>query len=928
MTSQRLVQFLRRIAVPAVGVAFSVAVMVTFVAFHRSALRSGFQTMCRDDIHAIEQHLETNLDLLRSVQAFAQQSPSNDWDSMHRFVENFSLLAKDVARYYWWNPDIAPALVQPLEAYPEDSTRVSFNAAAIHPLITRSLQNDAPAAMFIAPRSLGEHPLYVVALAVSHPGRFGAAATRPVEGVLLAFDTQKLIEEALSINSSRGVQLTIRDRNGNLLFGGAPIPSNGAYFGRLFEPAPRQWSYPARIAFADTPWSVEGLPTGRFPGTDSLACWGVLGFGLLLTTLVDSIVETRRREADAMRGAMRLRARQLNETRDRLQMEIAGKESAEALLRESEDRFRKAYADAAVGIIMSDLEGRLVAVNRSACRLAGFPEHRLIGASFIDLLADEDHRTDARRQIDLMVRRVEMSYHAERRIRREDGKCVWLRVSVSVIESDGKPANFFALLEDITEQVESRRQLEFHANHDALTSLLNRRAFESRLACAIERAAARNTPLALLYIDLDGFKFVNDSLGHAVGDILLRKVAPRLGKCLTSDEVLARVGGDEFTLVLEAPDAAEFAARTHRILLSLHEPFEVAGHELFVSASIGISLYPRDGDSPGALVQHADAAMYHAKREGRGRFCFFDVEMAVAAAARLRMESDLRRALANNEIHLHFQPLVNAHDGAVNGFEALCRWRREGGESVPPSRFVPVAEESGLIIPIGSWVLEEACRQADRWNRVASRQVRVAVNVSFVQLAQGNFAADVRKALEITGLAPSLLELELTESAVMRDPEQTLETLKELRGMGVSLALDDFGTGYSSLSHLQGIPLEAVKIDQSFISRMTESRRSAQLVASLIALAHGMGLKVVAEGVESAEQAAALRSLACDVLQGYLLGGPADATAALRLIERGAGESREKEMDSLAALALVTQNHLTAPWQLGRITEKIRETAA
>jgi diguanylate cyclase (GGDEF)-like protein/PAS domain S-box-containing protein len=904
--------------VPALGVAASAGMMMAFVGFHRSALRTAFQTMCDDEVHAIEQHLETNINLLRSVQAFAQESPANDWGTMHEFVGNFSLLAKDVARYYWWNPAIAPSLVQPLEAYPEDSARVSFSVEAIRPLVARAKVQDLPAAGFLPPRFPGENPLCVVALPVALAGTEGYS-----EGVLLAFDAGKLIEEALSVTGSRGVQLTVRNSAGNLLYRSPARPAHGISLGVLFEPAPRQWAYSLQIAFADSAWSIEALPANRFPDTDALACWGVFAFGLLLTALIDAFVELRRREASAMRGIVRLRSRELSETRNRLQVEIAEKQSAEASLRESEDRFRKAYADAAVGIVMTDLHGCLVAVNKSACRLSGFTERQLIGASIFDLLTEETDRDETRRQTDLLLRRKLASHHAERQMRRKDGRIVWLRASISLIESDGRPAHFFALLEDITEQVESRRQLEFHASHDALTGLLNRRAFEDRLAGAIGRARGGSAQLALMYIDLDGFKFINDSLGHAIGDLLLRKVAPRLRQCLSEGEVLARVGGDEFTLIVESAAQEEAVARqAQRILHCLHQPFEVGGHELFVSASIGISVYPGDGTEAGTLVQHADAAMYRAKQEGRGRYRFFSAEMAESAAARLRMESDLRRALSHGEIEVHFQPLVDSRNGIITRFEALCRWRREGKEYVPPSRFIPVAEESGLIIPIGAAVLLEACRQAKRWNRVSVRPVRVAVNVSFVQLGQTNFVSDVLQALKSTRLSPSLLELELTESAVMRDPEQTLQVLAELRGMGVSLTLDDFGTGYSSLSHLQGIPLEAVKIDQSFVSRMTDSRRSAQLVASLIALAHGMGLEVVAEGVELPEQVTALRSLDCDLLQGFLLGHPMDAQHALRHLERTNGNVESGA--SLAALTMATQG----PLQSSRTAEAAVEESA
>ncbi|HEY3825776.1 MAG TPA: EAL domain-containing protein [Bryobacteraceae bacterium] len=900
---------------PALGLIVSTGMMIGLAGLHRNSVRSGFQTMCDDEVHAIQQHLETNINLLRSVQAFAQENPANDWGAMHQFVGNFSLLAKDVARYYWWNPAIAPDLAQPLEAYPEDSARVSFGAAAIRALVARVAVNDLPSAAILPPRSPGENPFCLVALPVrrgrqkSHAG--GARIvpfTDGDESVLLAFDAGKLVEEALGADRSHGVQLTVRDRSGALLYRNAVAqPGDGLYFGRLFAPRSGAWLYPHQIAFADSIWSVDGLPAGRFPYTAALACWSVFGFGLLLTALTDGYVEKRHREATTMRGIVRLRSRELSEAKDRLQAEIAGKQTAEESLRQSEDRFRKAYADAAVGTLMTDLRGRLVAVNQTACRLFGSSERRLLGTAALDLLSDENDRVEARRQTELLLQGLIASHRAERQIRRKDGEVIWLRISVSAIESEGKPSNLFAVLEDITEQVESRKQLEFHASHDALTGLLNRRAFENRLSGAIELARSGNAELALMYIDLDGFKFVNDSLGHAVGDMLLRKVAPRLRECLGPAEVLARVGGDEFTAIVEAGAKVEAVShRAQRILQALQKPFDVGGPELFVSASIGISLYPVDGAEAGILVQHADAAMYRAKHEGRGRCRFFSAEMAEFAVARLRMESDLRRALANHEIEVHFQPLVNSRSGGVTRFEALCRWNREGREYVPPSRFIPVAEESGLIISIGAAVLVEACRQAKRWSRISPRPIGVAVNVSFVQIGQTGFVSDVLKALESAQLQPSLLELELTESAVMRDPEQTLRVLEELRAMGVSLSLDDFGTGYSSLSHLQGIPLEAVKIDRSFISRMIDSRRSAQLVASLITLAHGMGLEVVGEGVELPEQAAALRSLDCDLLQGFLLGEPMDAQRAIEFLEEAALQPAQQ--DSLAALAVATHS--------------------
>ena len=485
----------------------------------------------------------------------------------------------------------------------------------------------------------------------------------------------------------------------------------------------------------------------------------------------------------------------------------------------------------------------------------------------------------------------------------------WLRAIISIVAALMIVAGWMTLhmllrAQELRGEIASH--LEFQATHDGLTGLLNRHAFGEALSGAVRNAGATGSGVVLMYLDLDGFKFVNDSLGHGTGDLLLPAVAARLSACLPPSATLCRVGGDEFTVILpQAADRPRDAAFAERLLTSLEAPFLVKDYELFVSASIGICGFPEDGADSATLVQHADAAMYQAKRGGPGRYCFFTGEMASAATARLELERDLRHALDRGELEVYFQPLVAPPDSSLVGFEALCRWRHTPGTYIPPDLFIPVAEDTGLIIPIGRWVIEQACRQARDWNKHSAAPIRVAANVSVVQLAQSSFAREVADILEQTDLPAHLLELEVTESAVTQNSENATRMLRELRELGVSIALDDFGTGYSSLSRLRLMPLDALKIDRAFVHDLAQTHASRQLMASLISLAHGIGLRVVGEGVESPEQAEILRSMGCDLLQGFLFSKPMNRGDACRLV-RFAGDNAAAA--DLAALSRAVED--------------------
>jgi diguanylate cyclase (GGDEF)-like protein/PAS domain S-box-containing protein len=423
------------------------------------------------------------------------------------------------------------------------------------------------------------------------------------------------------------------------------------------------------------------------------------------------------------------------------------------------------------------------------------------------------------------------------------------------------------------EQRQLHDQLLFQAKHDPLTGLPNRLFLDDRLEQCVARSRRGGSSFAVLQIDLDRFKLVNDILGHTVGDTLLQAVAERLRGSIRQTDTLARVGGDEFTLLLtdlQSPSDARLVA--HQLLKTLQEPFMALGNELFIGASIGSALYPQDAGDPCILLKRADAAMYRAKKTGKNRWHGFAPEME-NVADRMELENHLRRALERDELEVFYQPLFHI-GGSLVGMEALLRWRHPRLGLVPPGQFIPIAEETGLIVPIGNWVLKEACRQASEWQSPSGSPCRVAVNVSAIQLADHDFVQSVASALAETGLEPACLELEVTESVLMHDLETSGRQLSELRSLGVGIAVDDFGTGYSALSYLHRLPADYLKIDQSFVKEISGGTNSIRLVKAIVTMAHGLGIKVTAEGVETEQQLAVLRQLGCDQVQGFLLGRP------------------------------------------------------
>jgi diguanylate cyclase (GGDEF)-like protein len=444
---------------------------------------------------------------------------------------------------------------------------------------------------------------------------------------------------------------------------------------------------------------------------------------------------------------------------------------------------------------------------------------------------------------------------------------------------------------DITDRKQAEQRIAHMAHHDALTGLPNRVLLRDRIGQAIAQAHRNGTHVAVLFIDLDRFKTINDSLGHQLGDRLLQSVASRVLVCVREGDTVSRVGGDEFVIVIPALQAsADAASVATKILEVLASAFHLNGVDLHVAASIGISLYPADGTDAETLMRNADTAMYHAKDSGRGNYAFFTQHMNVAAQQRLTMENALRRALENREFELHYQPLYDLRDRMITGFEALIRWNPPGRETISPAAFIPTAEESGLIIPMGEWVLREALRHAKTWQTVG-RPLMVAVNVSAKQLARSNFVERLRRQIQETGIDPAMLELEVTESVIIEGAGDARKALDQIAALGVGIAIDDFGTGYSGLAYLKRLPIDTVKIDQSFVRDLTVDPDDAAIVTAIVAMAKSLGVDTVAEGVETEEQLAHLTALGCHRAQGYLLAKPMNAAAVTKLLARTATTS-------------------------------------
>lgn len=543
-------------------------------------------------------------------------------------------------------------------------------------------------------------------------------------------------------------------------------------------------------------------------------------------------------------------------------------------------RLRRSILDSIpFSVLATDAHGTIVSANPSAEQLLGYAHEELIGVPLASIDGDGHGRGAA----DLGSSGGE---ERERAYRRSDGSLVPVNEAITPLhDHTGDVTGFLAVAYDITKRKEAQAEVVFLAGHDALTKMPNRTTMVQHLRGAIARADRNGTQVALLLLDLDHFKRVNDALGHHTGDQLLLRVADRLRQWTRSTDLVARLGGDEFVVVVDdLEDAADLRPRVEELLEALLVPVVLAGHELALSVSVGGALYPRHGEDPTALLKHADTAMYHAKASGRNNFQWFSEAMADETNERVSMASALRQAVNSGELSVAYQPQVDLRSGRVTGFEALARWRSKEHGTIDPERFIPAAEDSGMIVQLGGWVLRRACRDVASVQRAIGRPLRVAVNVSPRQFRHPGWFGEVVGALNGAGLEPQNLELEITEGILMDDRWEILEVLASLRDLGVSIAVDDFGRGYSSLAYLTRFPIDKLKVDRSFVQQI-DPDTSAPIVDAIIGMGQALGLEIIAEGVETSAQERYLRAHGCNEAQGYLYSRPVPIEDAVRVVQ-------------------------------------------
>jgi diguanylate cyclase (GGDEF)-like protein/PAS domain S-box-containing protein len=564
----------------------------------------------------------------------------------------------------------------------------------------------------------------------------------------------------------------------------------------------------------------------------------------------------------------------------RLERMVRRLSEREEKLRQAEERFRSSFDDAPIGMAIVGLDGRWVRVNQAFAHLTGYGIEQLVGMSFQDLTPPEDlvHDLPA---LDALVSGQQSTHHAEKRYVRADGEIVWVLLTVSVVhDSAGQPVHMISQMQDVTARKTAEDELAERALHDPLTGLPNRILFADRVEVALARIERTSAPLAVFFVDLDRFKLVNDSLGHAIGDRMLLEVGKRLIAVVRPADTVSRFGGDEFTILCENTDKRAASVVAKRILDALATPIVVDGHELFASASIGIAVGVDHRAKADEMLRDADAAMYRAKEQGHSRFALFDGGLRLQATERLELENDLRRAIERDELFLLYQPDVDLATGEIHGVEALVRWQHPHRGRLSPHQFIPIAEESGLIAGLGEWVVAEACRQLRSWHD-EGHPLSVSVNISPRQLADPNLPNVIHSALDSSGANPAALCLEITESAAV---EAGSVTLAALRGRGVRLALDDFGAGFSSLHQIRRLPqVDTLKIDRSFVEELGRHPADTAILAAIVGMARALRMVTVAEGIQNEAQARTLREIGCDRGQGYHFGCPLGAQAIVEL---------------------------------------------
>lgn len=576
--------------------------------------------------------------------------------------------------------------------------------------------------------------------------------------------------------------------------------------------------------------------------------------------------------------------------------DISERKRAHDELEQREKRFRTIVEKSWSGVALLDGELRFTFTGSSTSNVIGYDEHELIGHSFLEYVHPRD-RDMARRVFDNILTSSNPEAGGELRFLHKNGSWIWLEGFSQNLLADPSVGAIVLNYRDVTQRKETEKQLEYRAYYDSLTGLPNRLLFRDRVVNSLQSARRNRVGLSVMYLDLDHFKLVNDGLGHSFGDALLADVAQRLQTALRASDTISRIGGDEFSILLpEVVSMEAVAGVARKILESLTKPFRLDGHDLFVTASIGIACYPADGDDVETLLKCADAAMYRSKELGRNQSQLFTASMNERYVRRLALEQNLHHAVERDQLELYYQPIYDRARRRIVSLEALLRWRDPSRGIVEPAEFIELAEDTGMIVPIGEWVLRHACKQLRDWHEHGLATLHVCVNISAVQLQHRDLIDVVRSALDESGVAPHMLQLEITESAAMQNMELTMKVLRELKEMGVGIGIDDFGTGQSSLIYLKQFPIDTVKIDKEFLRDVTTDETAAAIVSYIINLAHTLRLRVVAEGVENEQQYTFLRHYNCDLMQGYLFSRPIPGPDVFRFLQQAVFAPKTLEM--------------------------------
>ena len=714
-----------------------------------------------------------------------------------------------------------------------------------------------------------------------------AVVIRGPELVRASLDSAGLLDAR---DASRDISVSVYA--GEFADGKALLYSSGdtgaaasGWLDRLLAPAHSSRSADI-LRVAGKAWRIEVASAPRPFLADHMASTSLLVGGILMTLLGTAFVQASGRRARKVQQLVRQRTADLRRTNRRLVEDMAARERAERALQQSEQRFRQLVSMSSDWYWEQDHDLRFTMVTGGFTEKAGVAVEAVLGKTRWEYVPSLLETESGRAHI-AQVKAHEPFANLEYQTVDEHGDTRWFLVNGQpVFDDQGLLVGYRGTGSDITERKLTEQRVHHVAQHDVLTGLPNRSLLQDRLGQAIAVANRSGRPMWVMLIDLDRFKFVNDSMGHKAGDVLLMTVAARLASALRDTDTVARLSGDEFVaIVSEDHDEPLTPDIVQRVMDSVAQPVMLGTKEFFVTCSIGVAVYPSEGTPADSLIEHADIAMYSAKKMGRNNFQFYTPAMNEESLERVRIEGALRNALERNEFVLHYQPQVDLKTGQIVGMEALIRWQHPELGMVPPNRFIGIAEETGLIVQIGAWVLRTACAQNKAWQEAGLGRLRVAVNLSARQFGAADLISGLEAVLQDTALDPDCLEIELTESLFMSDVTPAVELLHRMKSLGVNLSIDDFGTGYSSLSYLSRFPIDVLKIDRSFVADITHDANDAAIVTSIIALAHNLKLAVIAEGVETLDQLDYLRSHGCDEMQGYYFSKPlaaADFEALLR----------------------------------------------